>query len=309
MDPPSIPTFNEREVMLTNHSATEQKLHAIRCGYFEDEFAQKIARLPDASGGSPLMRRGYYARVKFVEKAIRIFESKFKEYQIVSLGAGFDSSYFRMADKKQITGCVRWVDVDFPKVINEKNKNISQSRDVFEPLITNRYKTIGVDLRDPELGTQLQAAIIPDKPVLVLSECVLIYLPPDEGDHVIKTVLELFSGPVGFITYEQINPDDKFGTMMIKNLNARGCSLFSIHKYPSLISQQDRYKRIGFTQSIAKSMNTIWNTLSNDEIQHANKTEMLDEIEEWNLIHNHYMFACSEFRMDGWVNAVLTKSK
>lgn len=54
-------------------------------------------------------------------------------------------------------------------------------------------------------------------PTLFLSECVMIYLKPKEGDSVIQWAANHF--PISsFCTYEQISPSDPFGLMMIQNL-------------------------------------------------------------------------------------------
>ena len=54
-------------------------------------------------------------------------------------------------------------------------------------------------------------------PTLFVSECVLIYVPPENGDQLIKWCSDTFITSA-FITYEQINPFDPFGKTMISNL-------------------------------------------------------------------------------------------
>lgn len=55
-------------------------------------------------------------------------------------------------------------------------------------------------------------------PTLFISECVLIYLPPQNGSAVIEWAAKTF--PCGaFCTYEQINPDDPFGQVMVSNIS------------------------------------------------------------------------------------------
>jgi tRNA wybutosine-synthesizing protein 4 len=51
---------------------------------------------------------------------------------------------------------------------------------------------------------------------LWISECVLIYLETDKSDAIIKWCAEFVNS--SFWLYEQINPDDPFGRMMVDNL-------------------------------------------------------------------------------------------
>jgi O-methyltransferase involved in polyketide biosynthesis len=57
-------------------------------------------------------------------------------------------------------------------------------------------------------------------PTLFISECVLIYLKPEKGDAIIKWVSDTFAS-ASFCTYEQIGPNDSFGTVMTQNLEVR----------------------------------------------------------------------------------------
>lgn len=55
-------------------------------------------------------------------------------------------------------------------------------------------------------------------PTLLLTECVLIYLKPDESTKVLNFAKEFFKGDTAFLNYEMINPSDPFGRMMLENL-------------------------------------------------------------------------------------------
>lgn len=69
--------------------------------YFHDPFIHFFC--PESvSLRSPVINRGYYARVKAFEMIIVDFHRKFHthETQIVSLGAGFDTMFFRLAAEK-----------------------------------------------------------------------------------------------------------------------------------------------------------------------------------------------------------------
>jgi hypothetical protein len=64
--------------------------------------------------------------------------------------------------------------------------------------------------------------------------------------------------PLGHI-YDQVNPHDAFGAMMVANITARGCVLKSIHAFPDLASQRRRYLERGWLRCEGKGENKIKN--------------------------------------------------
>ena len=76
----------------------------------------------------------------------------------------------------------------------------------------------------------------PNSPTLFIAECVLIYIQPQTVDSIISISKNLFTNS-WFVTFEQINPDDAFGRVMVSNLRARGLSISCLD---SLDSQKDR---------------------------------------------------------------------
>ena len=152
------------------------------------------------------------------------------------------------------------------------------------------YHLMSADLRHlPTVQKQLsEHGLDPSLPTLVLSECALIYLESEQGNEVIGWFGSSFSRCV-FVTYEQIGPDDAFGKMMINNLRAQNIPLHSLIQYPTLQAQQGRYRDAGFNVVQASAMNTVYaQWLSAEEHQRVNRLEIFDEIEEWDLIQQHY---------------------
>ena len=103
----------------TMHDSVNRKLHASRLGYFNDPFVSYFAQ-DDTLINSPLMNRGYWLRVRAVERAIEVFAAQTKSVpsalasapgggaaasssgggdllQVVSLGAGLDTQFFKWA--------------------------------------------------------------------------------------------------------------------------------------------------------------------------------------------------------------------
>merc|ERR1712110_1297495 len=94
-----------------------------------------------------------------------------------------------------------------------------------------------------------------------------------------------------FCTYEQVTRGSRFGETMLKNLQARGCPLLACAKYASLEEQENRYKSQGWVGGAkAWTLNEIYGKIiSEDEGKRIASLELLDELEEFRLIHDHYL--------------------
>eukprot|EP01061_Rhynchopus_euleeides_P033614 TRINITY_DN5646_c0_g3_i7.p1 TRINITY_DN5646_c0_g3~~TRINITY_DN5646_c0_g3_i7.p1 ORF type:complete len:340 (+),score=154.18 TRINITY_DN5646_c0_g3_i7:29-1048(+) len=301
-------------VIATNDSATEAKFSAVQLGYWADPFIHRVCQKKRVTC-SPMVRRGYFTRVTFVESALRSFHTccealPDKRCQVIALGCGFDTTFFRLRKEGHLANVHRWVDIDFESVIAEKQRNLLGLEEA-KSLADGNYRTLSVDLRDAdevkahfegaELGLDLTL------PTLVISECVLVYMRPGEGDAVIQLCGTLFKS-AAFLTYEQINSDSPFGAMMVQNLQQRGCPLLSLSRYPTISSQAERYLRLGFEQAMCNDMNHIHAALPQSERQRLNKVEMLDELEEFALIQSHYVFTAASKGMDpGWHSRLFDK--
>jgi tRNA wybutosine-synthesizing protein 4 len=97
-----------------------------------------------------------------------------------------------------------------------------------------------------------------------------------------------------FVTYEQIRPNDAFGKIMIENLRRRGCELKGLEAHPDLESEENRFKRLGWSNSHAVDMNAVYShVIPDEEIKRIEKIELFDEFEEWHLISAHYCICVS----------------
>lgn len=138
--------------------------------------------------------------------------------------------------------------------------------------------------------------IDPTLPTLLISECCLIYLAPTAADAVIDYfTASLFppTTPLGLIIYEPIRPDDAFGKTMVSNLATRGIQLQTLHRYSSLPAQRQRLVDHGLgTGQGAVDIDFIWSHwIADTEKERVAAVEILDEIEEWRLLAQHYCVA------------------
>nr|CAB3466923.1 unnamed protein product [Digitaria exilis] len=90
-------------VQATNDDAAASKLSCVNKGYMKDDYVRFFVRR--ATRRAPIINRGYYARWSVLRKLMRQFLNAGKDSndekpkQILSLGAGFDTTFFQLQDE------------------------------------------------------------------------------------------------------------------------------------------------------------------------------------------------------------------
>mmetsp|Transcript_44004 Transcript_44004/g.104132 ORF Transcript_44004/g.104132 Transcript_44004/m.104132 type:complete len:368 (+) Transcript_44004:84-1187(+) len=330
------PVASDEAVQVTHVDAALAKISCAHLGYFKDTWTETLIRNTRPYPRSPLIHRGYYSRVVAIRNTVTSFLSKCPPgsgVQIVNLGAGFDTLYFWLRESSYWRDDLVFFEVDFPEVLSKKRSALAKrqalwpqfdiaSQEAFQDatsggtagshdLRTPHYRFVSADMRiSPELETCMaDAGLKGDVATLFISECVLVYMQAMHGDNIIKWAGSVIQdAPSAMIVYEQTNPNDKFGKVMVENLMNRGCPLLSIHEYPSMPAQIARYQDRGWEQCCVEDMIKIYGTrLDQSEVQRIQKLELLDEFEEWNLIQAHYflLVASSSKGAEGnWVHEI-----
>lgn len=283
----------------TNDSSIQSKLSMVRNGYMEDDFIAYFS--PKNARRSPLINRGYFVRARSIGLVLEAFCSrmKSKSCQVLSLGAGFDTSFFRLKALEVLPERCHYYEVDFPLVVKRKCEIVASTPQlsalVGVPTGHNswaNYRVIAQDLADIN---SLQAALVDsginfELPTLVLAECVLSYLDVRESDAVITWTARAFSNCV-LVVYEQIYPSDGFGIVMLDHFAKLGSPLKSLHEYPDPPSLQRRYLSHGYEKCTCVGMNDFFAWLDDGERKRIRSLEPFDEFEEWHEKCNHYVLA------------------
>lgn len=256
--------------------------------------------------------------------------------QIVSLGAGSDTRYFRLVSKNPSVRLV-YHEFDFPSntaakiaviqrtpYLLETLKSSSQSDVIISAestsMITSNYNIHPLDLRTlagaysaPSSSPPALSNLSGTTPTLLLSEMCLIYLSPVEADRALRAFASSLipvPTPLALVLYEPIRPHDPFGKVMVSNLGRRGIQLKTLDRYGSLMRQRQRLKATGFKeldgahggQGVA-DIDFIWEMwIDEAEKQRVAGLEMLDELEEWRLLAQHYCIAWG-WRGDAFADA------
>ncbi|SNX86425.1 related to PPM1  len=207
-------------------------------------------------------------------------------------------------------------------------------------LRSTKYTLLAADVRqlhpntpakdriDPaQLFGESQTGLRKDLPTLILFECVLAYIAPEEADWLIRVLGETF-GDIKAISYdialagdvddpsplspqraagidvENIDAEAKlktvvqqqtsrFGQVMLQNLEMRKLSLPGAKAYPTIQAQIQRFAQAWSStknqvETEGRSLSSIWSVLANEHKSRLSRLEGLDEVEELDMLLKHY---------------------
>ncbi|KAF9163945.1 Leucine carboxyl methyltransferase 2 [Mortierella sp. AD011] len=321
----------------TNNSSITSKRSLERLGYLETCHIPGITErdspmmfkyvVPKPGRRSPVINRAYYQRTESIRILIEGWIKECEtlgvdECAVISLGCGFDPTYFRLAtirENKQSRTRLKYVDIDYPTLITERLYMIRNQEKLFELLpedpskddvgefVSDDYSCLGVDLRKLDhLERGLNAARIVKgqgrMPILIISEVVLAYLEAEESD----AVIQFFAGypEATFILHEQCIPvfdADReeenlhpFALTMFNHFQKTMTPLKTLQNYRSLEDHRDRFQGCGWSSCDIINMNLFSDTIvmpEEGDHHRISQLEPFDEYDELYWIGSYYFIA------------------
>ena len=303
----------------TNDYSIVSKLSAASAGYFKDEFL--VDFVDRRKRRAPLINWGYFLRFKSLEltfeNIVRSLSAREEPFQILSVGAGFDTTFFNVMTKCASEGKFKFFEIDLPSNVERKSRLIQKSESCRKLLICPKFTPQGIEsdhftLFACDLANQveLEQKLKCHKfnfgtPTVILSECVLTYMETRDSDNLIKFLAEKITH-AAFVVYEQIRPCDAFGKFMVSHFKKIGSSIKGVHDYPSHQDQKKRYLESGWEKSnVITLAQVLLEIVSTEDLQELRKLELFDEYEELVLKSSHYIVVYSS---KGNLNAMLPQN-
>lgn len=314
----------DEAVVATNDDAAICKYQAVSKGYYLDPYIDKFLSNKVKSSmprKAPEINHGYFARSASIAYIVEKFISRNPDAQIISLGAGYDTLYWRLKDRNFLVSGdqpsrVTYVEIDMSSVVVHKimsirrhpelNKTLSNIKYKGEGIHSDDYHLITFDLRQVDKMLLLKklfddCELVAQKPTLCLAECVLVYMPVQDSSSLIRW----FSGNFTNMTmanYEQCNMSDRFSEIMLASMNARHCDLMGVDACKSLKTQMDRFQANGLKHTKGWSLLEIFNKcLLPSSIERISKIEFLDERELLEQLLEHYCIVIGSHKEIDWL--------
>ncbi|KAG5439268.1 hypothetical protein PCANB_001567 [Pneumocystis canis] len=288
----------------TNNASIVSKRSAEYLGYpfSGNQYFKAFVKKPKRR--TPTINRGYYIRCQAIDTVIRnfILQGNTQDKIIINLGCGYDPLPFRYISIP-IFDHVRFFDIDFPDLIKNKTIIIEGDQELKEMSskyilssankLELQYQLIGCDLRDLDLLKMIlkdKCSDLGTMDMLFISEVAIIYMEPDFSDKLIEWASSFTYA--SFVILEQILPSSKnhpFARTMISHFNKLKTPLCSLERYPTLISQYNRFLSKGWKHIEAFDLFTFWHYgIDKETRDKVNLVEDFDEWEEIILFLQHY---------------------
>ncbi|KAJ7471948.1 S-adenosyl-L-methionine-dependent methyltransferase [Mycena latifolia] len=310
----------DSSVRLTDTDAALARVSAVQKQYLQDPYIKHLVpRAHLQPPRPPLINIGTYVRATAIDDLVfqwlQTSAGQGTRCQIVSLGAGSDTRFWRIATGPHKDALASYVELDFPEITSKKAMAIRKSKDLSAVLgnpadvtishggiglNSSAYHLLPADLRQPPadtlgklLASESGAILSPTLPTLLLFECVLVYMSPTASSALLQWFIDYFSpsgsGVLGSIVYEMFRLQDSFGRVMVENLKARHVSLPGAEPYPDVASLPSRFLNLGFTAARALTLKEIRKSyIPPAELERISQLELVDEVEELDLVLEHY---------------------
>ncbi|PHH83163.1 hypothetical protein CDD82_3328 [Ophiocordyceps australis] len=300
-------------IMGTNSSSIVSKRSVERLYHSkEPQFFRYFVANNKFQRRSPLINRGYWLRLRAIDRLVGRFLSRPspKPKVVVNLGCGSDALPWQ-CHARYPSACngALFIDIDYPQLMLKKRHIVLQTPQLqaltrdglcidFTPMVllkSQSYCQLGCDLRQLHHLDQSLSSVLPspDCEILFVAEVSLTYMDTLSANALLKWASQVCSD-VEFCILEQIlpqGPDHAFAKTMLAHFDKLKTPPKSVHRYPTLDSQRARFQSHGWRAVDTWDLWEMWS--SNDFVSPAERAaldavEPFDEWEEFILFSRHY---------------------
>lgn len=312
----------DEAVIATNDDAAICKYQAVLKGYYSDPYIDKFLSIKAKNSmprKAPEINHGYFARSTAIAYVVeRFIRHHSQGCQVINLGAGYDTLYWRLKGKNPLGANMKYVEIDMSPVVVHKIMSIRRHAPELaiplssitykgEGLHSDDYHLISFDLRQVDktlLGKRLfdDCQLNLNLPTLCLAECVFVYMPVQDSSSLIKWLSNNFKQQLVIVNYEQCNMVDRFSEIMLDNMNARHCDLMGVDACKSLETQTERFKSNGLAHTRGWSLLDVFKKcLPPASVERISKIEFLDERELLEQLLEHYCLVLGSHNDIDWI--------
>ena len=261
------------------------KMSAITRGYYEDKYLPLFSS--DILYGTHLSHQnfGSYIRTVTFEKIVEKFHSLYgDESQVVELGCGYDTLFWRLRDKG--ISFKKWTEID-KKIVVEKKAKILEDNEEFKPL--DRYALKELDLELEDACDVIEKEIESDVPCLFIDEFSLIYVDRSSVKKIFETIGKHSKWCIA--SYSMTNLDDDYGEIIIEGFEEMGIPLKSVSLTPSVSETIKMLKECNFEAADASDAITYAKrSMSKEERMRVSRLDYYENPGELDFILKHYLF-------------------
>lgn len=249
---------------------------------------------------TPLINRGYWLRVRAINFVVKQFLdlpcAQGEAKAIVNLGCGYDTLPFRTRYLyPEQSKDVLFIDLDYLKLMQRKLAILGKLKQDDLLFGKQNYFAEGCDLRDLITLEEILDEILPDPNchIMFIAEVSITYMDMEATNDLLAWIPRYKNAH--FCLHEQIMPDGPahpFAQTMLAHYDNAGTPLKSIHEYPTLSAQRQRFLGAGWKTVEARDMWSIWQDdaiVPVDDRLMLDKVEQFDEWEEFALHSSHYV--------------------